>query len=435
MGWRYLTLTIICLLPALADAKSAWSLTTDAKVESVYWSQPYGEDTNTTLNRLSLIPTLTGKYGDAYRFYFKPTFQWDPENKSREERSFADIGEAYFKLRGESTSLQIGSNILNWGVTDGYNPMDVVNMRQYYDPLRAVKLGAGSLLLSHSTEKSEQELIYIPRNRESILPGTQSRWLPRKIYIPRTIDNDVVLLLPEHLNFTYDRREVLNHALDNNVGLRLQWHLGFVDLSMTGFEGVSVFPLIQPEVTGTVVQVSPTIILQTDPDIKLHTKSYRQRTGGFSWVSNQWNFLFKYATNYSQSMGDDPLAPGWTHESIVGLEKNFNLGSEGLLVAILQYSFIDNENESNSNLSVADIFRRSWMAGGRFSWGDNWTITAFGLYDTLRFSHFQQYSIARRLFDAWTLQVSAELISGEPTTPLGVYNENDNYRLSLSRSW
>jgi hypothetical protein len=435
MSHALLILTILCLYAPRALARSAWSLTSDAKVESVYWSQPYGVDTNNTLNRLSLIPTLTGKFGDRYRLYFKPYFQWDPQNKSTEEQAFFDIGELYFKLRGETTSLQIGSNILNWGVTDGYNPMDIVNMRQYFDPLHSVKLGVGSLLFSHSTEKAEQELIYIPKNRESILPGTQSRWLPRQIYIPRTVDNNVVLLLPDDLRYSYESREVLDHALDNNVGLRLQWHLGFVDLSMTGYEGVAQFPIIQPEVTGTVIQISPLIVLQTDPDVKLRTKYYRQRAGGFSWVSNQWNFLLKYATNYSQSLSDDSLAPGWTHENIVGLEKNFNIGSEGLLVAILQYSFIDTQKENDSNLSVTEIFRRSWMAGGRFSWGDNWTVTALGLYDTLRYSNFQQYAIARRFFDAWTLQLSAELISGHSYTPLGVYNDNDNYRLSLSRSW
>lgn len=435
MELRLGILTIICLLPFLAHAKDGWSLTTDAKIESVYWPQTYGEDTNNTLNRLSLIPALSGKYGNAYRFFFKPTFQWDPQNKSNEEKAFADVGEAYFKLRGETTSVQVGSNILNWGVTDGYNPMDIVNMRQYYDPLRSVKLGMGSVLFSHSSEKADQELIYIPKNRESTLPGTNSRWLPRKVYIPRTVDNNVALILPEDLRYTYDSRVELNHATDNNVGLRLQWHLGAVDLSFTGYDGINQFPIVQPEVTGNVIQVSPIIIIQTDPDVKLHLKYYRQRAGGFSWVSNQLNFLLKYATNYSQSYGDDPLLPGWTHESIVGLEKNFNIGSEGLLVALVQYSFIDTEKENDSNVSVTEIFRRSWMAGGRFSWGDNWTVTVLGLYDTLRSSNFQQYAVARRLFDVWTLQASAEIINGNPTTPLGVYNENDNYRLSLSRSW
>ncbi|HEY8270918.1 MAG TPA: hypothetical protein VIG33_08510 [Pseudobdellovibrionaceae bacterium] len=440
---RYIGVLIIYLflfqLSFNALAKSSWDLTTDAKIESVYWPKSYGEDTNNTLHRLELIPTLSGKFSNSFSGYFRPSFLWDPQNKSKEEQVFFDIGQAYFKYKGETSSLQLGSNILNWGVTDGYNPLDVVNGRQYYDPLRSVKLGAWSLLFSHASTSSEQELIYIPRSRSSILPGTQSRWLPRQIYIPRSIENNVVLLLPENLNYTYESRETLNQALDNNVGLRLQWHfnsnLGAIDLGFTGFEGVATFPLIQPKVTGTVIQISPQLILQTDPDVFLRIKDYRQRVGGFSWVSSQFGFLLKYVTNYSQSLGDDPLLPGWTHENIFGLERNFNIGSEGLLVGILQYSFINTEKENASNLSVTEIFRRAWMAGGRFTWGDNWTFTALGLYDSLRYSHFQQYSLARRIADVWTLQLSAELISGREDTPLGVYNENDNYRLSLGRSF
>lgn len=423
------------LHPSRAFAKPSWSYATDLKAESVYWTKAYGENTNNNLNRLEVIPTLAGKLSDFDRFYFKPYFLWDPQNKSPEERNFFDVGEAYFRYRGESTSIQLGSNIVNWGVTDGYNPLDIVNTRQYHDPLRSVKQGVFSLMFSHSSEVAEQEMIYIPKNKSSILPGTQSRWLPRKIYVPRTIDNDVVLLLPENLNYTFTDRQTLNEALDNNVGIRLQWRLGGIDLSLSGFEGVASFPIVQPLVTGTVIEISPKIVLQTDPDVILNTKNYRQRVGGFSWVSSQWNFLWKYATSYSQSLGDDPLLPGWTHENIVGLEKNFNIGSEGLLVGILQHSFIGTEKENDSNLSVTEIFRRAWMLGGRFSWGDHWTATALSLYDTLRFSNFQQYAVARRIHDTWTLQASAELISGHEDTPLGVYNDNDNYRLSLSRSF
>ncbi|MGZ3744432.1 MAG: hypothetical protein ACXWRE_02730 [Pseudobdellovibrionaceae bacterium] len=425
--------------PLSAFARSAqkpqWGLTTDTKIENISWPKSYGEDTNNSLTRLELIPTLTGKFSSSFSGYFKPSFLWDPQNKSKEERVFFDIGQAYFRYKGDTSNIQVGSHILNWGVTDGYNPLDVVNARQYYDPLHSVKLGAWSLLFSHATESSEQELIYIPKNQNSLLPGTHSRWLPRQIYIPRSIDNNVTLLLPENLNYTYESRQTLNKALDNNVGLRLQWHLGAIDLSFTGFEGAANFPLIQPKVTGTVIQVSPQLILQTDPDVILGTKNYRQRVAGFSWVSSQLDFLLKYATNYSQSLGEDPLLPGWTHENVLGLEKNFNIGSEGLLVGILQYSFINTEKENSSNLSVTEIFRRAWMAGGRFNWGDSWSFTALALYDSLRYSHFEQFAIARRIADTWTLQFSGEFIAGHEETPLGVYNDNDNYRLSLSRSF
>jgi hypothetical protein len=416
-------------------AKGEWSLTTDLKLESLYWPQKYGVDTNNTLNRLQLIPTVTGKYGDSIRLFFKPEFFWDPQNKSDEEKVFINPGEAYFKYKTPTTSVQAGSHVLNWGVTDAYNPLDVVNQRQYFDPLHAKKIGAWSLLFSHGTEHSEQELIYIPRNQTTLLPGTNSRWLPREIYIPRSVDNNVILLLPDDIRYTYVDRVSLNNALDNNVGLRLQWHFNGIDIGLTGFDGASIFPIVQPEVTGNVISISPYIVIQTDSEIKLHLKNYRQKQAGFSWVSSQLGFLFKYAGSYSLSYGDDPLLPGWTQENVVALEKNFNIGSDGLLVAVLQYSYIRDQKENDSNLSILQVFRRAWMLGARFSWGDNWTATVSGLYDSLNYSSFQEYSVGRRLFDTWTLQASADFIAGHDYTPLGIYNSNDYYGLSISRSF
>lgn len=430
----FLALFIIWMSSA-ALAESEWSFITDVKLEALHWPQPYGENTSQSLLRWGVSPRATGILSESTRLVFAPNFQWDPANKSTEERIFFDIGEAYYRQKNESTQWQVGSHILNWGVTDGYNPLDVINPRQYYDPLHSVKLGVWSLLFSYATEASELELIYIPKNQSSILPGTNSRWLPREIYIPRSIDNNIILLLPENLHYSYKAREALNHALDNNLGLRWQWHLGAVDLGLTAFEGSSVFPLVQANVTGNVVQVSPKIVLQTDPNVVLGIKNYRQRTAGLSWVSSQWDFLFKYASAYSQSLGDDPLLPGWTHENIAGLEKNFTVGRDGLLVALLQYSFIHSQKQNDSNLSVQEIFRRAWMAGGRFSWAENWTLMAMALYDTQRYTHFQQYSLARRIQDTWTLQGSAEFFAGAADTPLGVFGNNDNYRLTLTRTF
>jgi hypothetical protein len=188
-------------------------------------------------------------------------------------------------------------------------------------------------------------------------------------------------------------------------------------------------------VTGTILQISPNTILQTDPDIVLQLKDYRLRQAGFSWTSSQASFLLKYVTSYSQSFGEDPLLPGWRHEQVIAAEKTFQVGSEGNLLTVLQYSYIQDQKENDSNFSVNDIFRRAWMLGGRFSWGELWTVNALGLYDTLKFTHFQQFSIARRLQDIWTLELSATAIAGSSDTPLGIYNRNDDYRLALSSSF
>jgi len=413
-----------------------WGFTTDAKFETLDWPKSYGEDTNNTLNRLELVPTLTGKYEENYRLFFKPEIFLDPQNNSASERTYLDIGEAYVKYKDDNITIQVGSNILNWGVTDGYNPLDVVNMHQYFDPLHSRKLGAPSIILSKAYEHSDIELTYIPQNRSSQLPGVHSRWLPREVFIPESAATDgVVLLLPGNLNYSYAPRETLNYALDNNAALRWQWHLTNIDLAVYAYNGAASFPLVEPEVTGNILQVSPKTIVQVDPDVILHTKNYRLQQSGFSWVSSQWDFLFKFATSYSQSIGNDDLLPGWTHESILGVEKTMSFLSSGTLTAIFQHSVVETQVQTPSNLSVMEIFRNAWMLGGHGTWGDLWSSNAFILYDDNHYSRFIEISLARKFVDIWTLQLTADLIAGPSDTALGIYHDNSSYSLDLSRSF
>ncbi|RYZ88635.1 MAG: hypothetical protein EOP06_10605 [Proteobacteria bacterium] len=411
-----------------------WSMTSDLRIESLYYPQSYGEGTNHNLNRLQLIPTFNGKSGEQWRAFIKPELFWDPQNNSASEKFFFEPREAFVKFKTPTFSVQAGNNIVNWGVTDGFNPLDSVNPRQYFDPLQSKKLGLTSLLFNLSTESTEHEWIVIPRGRASQLPGTNSRWLPREIFVPRSKENDVVLLLPPNIHFAYGETSELNDPFGLQGGYRLQHHAGSIDLGLILYEGAAAFPVVQPVVTGTIVQVSPKNVIQVDPEVSLRQKFYRQRQAGLTWVSSQMNFLLKLETSYSQSLGDDPLLPGWSHESVAALERNFGFGN-AQLTGVLQYSYIRDQKSDESNLSVSDIFRRAWMLGGRMTWDEVWTLNVLALYDTLKYSHFEQLTLARRLQDVWTLEASAMFISGDSATPLGVYNKNDNYRLALSRSF
>ncbi|WP_413944757.1 hypothetical protein [Bdellovibrio sp. HCB-162] len=418
-----------------ARSNTEWSLHLDTKLDVTYFPEVYGEDTNQEFYKLELDPIYNWKYKDFFRFYLKPTFIADPNNKSDEEKYFFDLSEAYIRYQTESFSIKAGNNIFTWGVTDGYNPLDVINSRQYFDPLHSRKLGATSLVYAHTFDNWDLEAVYIPKNRGSTMPGPQSRWLPREVFVPETPDNDIVLLLPKTLRYSYTSRQDLDHALDNNAALRIQRRGSFIDLGLTYFEGVASFPLVQPMVTGTIVQVSPKTVVQVDPDVVLNTKNYRIRQGGFTFVSNQWDFLFKYATAYTQSLGDDKNLPGWTHENVLGFEKTFNIGSDAVLIAILQHSFISSERENDSNLSYTEIFRRAWMLGGRMTWKEVWNFSLLGLYDQIHGSNYEEVTLGRRFFDAWLVSLTASLIQGPSDTPLGVYEKNDSYTLSVSRSF
>ncbi|MDG0816614.1 hypothetical protein [Bdellovibrio svalbardensis] len=422
------------VLCAEKHIQSEWTFGVDTQLEEIYFPEDYGQDTNKSLFKLELDPTAKWKYGEHWRFNLRPIFIANPDNKSEREKYYFDPSETYFKFQKNVLSIQVGFNLVTWGVTDGYNPVDIVNSRQIFDPLKTKKQGALSLIISESLSWFDYDFTYIPKARESILPGEQSRWLPREVFVPQVPDNNLVLILPDNLRYTYGSNETLNSALDNNFALRLQKSISIFDFSLSGFDGQALYPIIEPQVTGNIIQVSPKTVVQVNPDVVLNTKSYRVQQGGFSLVSHQWDFLFKYETSYSQPHGDYVNLPGWIHENVLGLEKTFNF-SDGTFIGILQYSFLNTEKENDSNISLTEIYRRAWMAGGRISWKEVWTASLLGLYDSVHYSHFEEISIGRRLFDTWTLNLTADFISGSSENPLGLYNKNDSYRLSLSRSF
>lgn len=431
-------LSSLILLSSAVSAgarKTEWSLHLDSKIDAVIFPESYGEDTNDALYRLELIPIYRWKYLDSIRFTFKPVFIANPDNKSSEEQSFFDPGETFVRYQRESFSLQGGYNLFSWGVTDGYNPLDIVNPRQYFDPLHSRKLGLLSVVYSQTLGNWDYEMIFIPQNQGSLLPGDHSRWMPREVFLPQTAGNDLVLLLPENLRYHSRSRKNLGDSAENNYALRLQRRGEVIDFSFSAFEGASGFPLIVPEVKGDIVQVSPKTIIRVDPDVILNSYNYRIRQAGISFVSNQMNFLFKAVGSYTETLEDNPNLQKWTNENVLGLEKTFTLGDSGMLIAILQYSFLNTEKKNDSNLSISEIFRSAYMGGGRLSWKEVWSANFMGLYDSIRGSLYQEYSLSRRFRDAWVVSATASFIQGSSDTPLGVYSKNNSYALSLSRSF
>lgn len=418
-----------------AKPRPEWSLHLDSKIEYSYFLSESASGTNRELYKMDLNPLYNWKYQDAWRIVAKPVFTTNPNNLSEEEKYFFDSADSYLSYKTDLFTFKAGSNIFSWGVTDGYNPLDIINSKQYFDPLHSRKLGALSLTFSQAFAEWDYELIYIPQNKGALLPGSQSRWLPREVFVPQVADNDLILNLPEKINYTYSKRKNINHALDNNFALRLQRRGENIDMGLSFYEGVASFPLIQPVVTGNIVQVSPKTIINVNPDISLNTWNYRIQQSGFTFVSNQMDFLFKAASAYTKNLEKNDSLQAWTHENILALEKTFNIGDDFMLIGVLQYSFIFSDKENDSNLSAMEVFRRAAMLGGRISWKEVWNISFLSLYDTIHSSTFHELSIGRRFADAWNLNISGNIIQGSPQTALGVYDKNDSLSLSLSRSF
>lgn len=110
----------------------------------------------------------------------------------QEYRAFFEMKEAWVEVANPAWDLRAGFQILAWGTADRVNPTDLINPRDYYDPLDSRKLPVVAARLQiHpvSLEGWNLQLVGLPFFRESRLPielpdnGTapmsldSSRWL------------------------------------------------------------------------------------------------------------------------------------------------------------------------------------------------------------------------------------------------------------------
>ena len=341
-----------------------------AALDSIYYPQPVGP-TNQLLEigRLSFDSTV--KHGKEFRIKFTPTFQADPLNYSASERYWSELPESYLQFQSSGFNIQAGYNTFTWGVTDGYNPLDVVSARRYQDPLRQEKLGAPSLSVKKDLENVSFEAIYIPLQRKSILPGDHSRWLPRQVLTTTSIGNGTqtaTLNLPPQLDYQYREEQVRDHALENNFGLRMQVAGLFegLDVSLQGFEGAANTPAVDIGASGSLVQFQPRLIIRADPQVYLTPVYYRQRVYGASLVYAFSGMIFKseFAITRLISRGQDLL--GNAEEFIAGFERPIPVWGHDLTLVVQGTVVKHSVPVTNAATSLNRIFDQAFLGGLRY---------------------------------------------------------------------
>ena len=123
--------------------------------------------------------------GEAGVFNFVHTFQ----NRSPS----LEINEAYAAVRLRHADIRIGVQKIAWGKLDGIPPTDVVNPRDYHDPLvedfEEAKIGVPALLGSYylpdlpgvALRQLRATLLYVPIAVPSRLPLPGERWFPSSL--------------------------------------------------------------------------------------------------------------------------------------------------------------------------------------------------------------------------------------------------------------
>jgi hypothetical protein len=416
------------------------SFNADLEAEGLYWTEgALGPDTKTARGIFTAKAPSMIRYGRTWRLKALPVVQSDPMNVSKDEKFFWDMQEGYLQWQNLPWTVQLGMNVFNWGDTDVFNPLDVVNARRYFDPMRSEKLGAPALVIKRDFENFFVEGVYIPKQRKTLVPGENSRWLPRNVYRVRSLPIQpgmaARIVLPSNIRYTYADELEVDNALDNNFGLRLKFRLPNFDWTIAGFQGAALTPDVRlRRLTVNTTSTSQDLSLVTvtvDPDITLQAGYYPIRMTGtsFAWVLG--SYLVKGTAAYTHTLNRRFDLPARTWENALGVERTFGLG-KGSLTALLQATYVDRGDAIDTNtVSLARMFDRGVMGALRWAPNESWTVLASYLNDTKFKGELWHGEATYKIMDGWRAKLSADLLDGNTETPLGTYKRNDRATVSL----
>ncbi|MGC6452723.1 MAG: hypothetical protein ACON31_02330 [Candidatus Puniceispirillaceae bacterium] len=304
-------------------------------------------------------------YGDAAEVLIQPRISGGTAGDGS-----VDFREAHVTARVGDADILVGSTILFWGKVESYNPVDVVNAKDFSRGLmRSEKRGAPMLRLSWPVGPGQLDLLAVDF-AENIYPGPASRERPA----PR-IAKDA----------TYS-----GGAKRDDIASAIRWsgYFGDIDLGVSWFRGTGSAPRLLPQADGT-LKPDYSRITQAGLDI--------QYLRGDSALKAE---LVRRSGQY------DRLGTAGTYRAgVVGIEHNLYgvLDSGHDIVLIGEYA-----RDSRKGLSHSG-FQNDLTVGARWLWNDVEDTEMLGLVtrDLDNGAQTVTVSIDRRITDQLTFEASA----------------------------
>ena len=435
----------LAMLPAFCQAASSevgdWKIDPHAELEldSTYYPSPLAP-TNQFLETAQLGLPTTFRYQHDFKLRFDPVFQADPLNNSITERYWFDAPEGFAQYQHEGWTTQIGYNVFTWGVTDGFNPLDIVSARREQDPLRPQKLGAPSVTLKKDIDNFSFEGIFIPWQRQTVLPGIDSRWLPRQVVRSQSFifqGETGTLNLPANINYSYLPYVQKDNALEKNYGFRsqVQGLVEGLDASLEYFEGAAPVPAVLAVVNATGTQLFPSYALNVEPNIQLQAEYYRQRVFGGSLVYANFGSIFRFEAAITRLISEGQELPGNSEAYVLGVERPFPLGPDALTVLVQGTYVRQTIPIQNATTDLSRVFDRAALCGLRYAFNEKFTVLGSALFDTESHGEYAHLEGGYALSDSVKLGLAGDDFWGAAATPTGTYNKNERVIASVKTSF
>ncbi len=436
---NYSSILTFLLLTYPSLAKSDWQHELLLKGDFIFQNfietyEPIRE-INNSYSLIELRPYMSLKNSRHFKFVFEPYYYNKIESRTTIEKNFFDPQQLYIETQISNWRLRAGNQTYNWGVFDIYSPGDITNTTTFFDPLNTIKIGATSLDLTWSQLGRVFQILYMPKRSGSRFPEENSRWLPREIIInPGGIDADI--LLPDNLNYSYQRPIEIEDALKHNWGSRFSLNFNEVDWQIFYFEGVSPRPHLDVEITVDTTIIDPStnkvLGLLVQPDVTLIPSFFKQQTIGNSLVwAPEWGIL-RFETVYSKVQLTHEFIDRNLFQTALGIEKTWAWSSYSLLTQVQYYKSHQESRVTNTTGNNYRLFDNTLICNLLLTINDRSSFFLSEIYDTDNQSFITVLGTRYKWHDNIGIELKGLSINGPTNSIAGTYKNNDLIEARLS---
>lgn len=348
---------------------------------------------NGVQNSFSLEPEWFLEVNQDHQFSFIPFVRYDARD---DQRSHADIREAYWRYIQDDWELLLGVNREFWGVTESRHLVNVLNQIDQVENIDEEDY-LGQLMLNLSVQKDygRFSIFILPHFRERTFAGTNGR-----LRGPLAVDKD---------NVIYESGAEEWHT---DFALRYSHYLGDWDIGVSYFYG-----------TGR----EPTLIVNSDATRLIPLYEIIHQFGiDIQYTYEEW--LWKFEGIVREGQGDTFAA------TVAGFEYTFFqfADSDADLGILLEHLYDGRDRE---DAPVAGL-ENDLFAGVRYTFNDiNDTAILAGVISDLEDeSNSIRIEAERRIGDSWKIELEAQWFSNTRANSSSASVKDDDFTtLKISR--
>lgn len=224
--------TLVLLLSSLVAGagRASWNIASNLDMTTRYFTEDArwpGQDAAGT--QYSIAGTSEFRWRDEEsRASIIPHLRWD---ETDDERSLADLREAYWAKEAASFELLIGLNTVFWGVTESTHLVDIINQTDAIADVDGEdKLGQPMINIETQRDWGLVSVYLLPYFRERTFAGEVGR-----LRTPLPVDTDKV---------KFESSDEKKHV---DFALRYSHYVGSIDFGVSAFSGTSREPRLLPD--------------------------------------------------------------------------------------------------------------------------------------------------------------------------------------------